>query len=258
MSTSTIEKIRILIKAIKTLKNWQSYVALYFGFVKTEHLILETKTGFKIKLRVNSTDMMAFTHVWLLREYEKPGFEIKNDDVVVDIGAHIGLFALFASQFCKNGKIYCFEPIKENFEMLESNLQINNITNVIPINGAVSADSGTVTIYLNDDESGHSMHITGSKSVQVKSFSLQNIIDSHNMDRCNFLKIDCEGEEYQIINSLPSSYFDIIDKMCIEYHFADIKPDLLENLIKKLKIFSYSINTRKILPDIGFLYAKHN
>ena len=81
------------------------------------------RSGIKIMLRVNSTDLMAFTHVWLLKEYERPGFEIKNNDIIIDIGGHIGLFALYSSQFCKSGKIYCFEPIKENFDMLKSNIE---------------------------------------------------------------------------------------------------------------------------------------
>ena len=84
------------------IKNWHLYVALYFNRVKNEYVILELRNGIKIKLRVNSTDFMAFTHVWLLQEYYRYGFEIKDNDVIIDIGAHIGLFTLFSSQFCKN------------------------------------------------------------------------------------------------------------------------------------------------------------
>lgn len=255
LSARLSEKISILFKAIKAVKNWNSYVALYFNRVKSDHVILEMRNGVKIRLRVNSTDLMAFTHVWLLKEYERPGFEIKNNDTVIDIGGHIGLFALFSSQFCKSGKIYCFEPVKENFDMLKANIELNNIVNIIPVNAAVSTDNRTVTIYLNEDEAGHSMHVIGTKAVQVRSISLQNIFDSYNIDSCDFLKVDCEGEEYSIMDSLPISYYDKIRKICIEYHFADIKPHLLEKLIKKLESFSFKIKTRKILPDIGFLYA---
>lgn len=258
MSASLLEKAKILIKAILTIKNWHQYVSLYLNLVKNEHVVLETRKGVKIMLRVNSTDLMAFTHVWLLREYAKPGFEIKNNDVVIDIGAHIGLFALFSFQFCKNGKIYCFEPVKENFDLLKANLELNNIRNVVAVNAAVSASTGTVTVYLNEDEAGHSMYVTGSKQIQVKSFSLQDIFDSNKLERCNFLKIDCEGEEYEIINSLPDSYFDKINKICIEYHFVDTKPQLLQDMTKKLKSLSYTVTTRNILSSIGFLYAKKN
>ena len=257
MSASLFEKTKILIKAIRVIKNWHLYVALYLNLIKSEHIILESRSGMKIKLRVNSTDIMAFTHVWLLHEYDRAEFEIKDTDVVIDIGAHIGLFALFASQFCKNGKIYCFEPVKENFELLESNLVLNNIRNVISFNAAISINNDNITIYLNKDESGHSMYVVGSKKIQVKAFTLQDVFDSNKLQKCDFIKIDCEGEEYAIIDSLSTTYFNKINKMCIEYHFFDTKPELLQNMIDKLKT-SYSIKTRKILPSIGFLYAKKN
>ncbi len=258
MSASLFEKVKILIKAIKTIKNWYLYVALYLNLIKNEHIILEIRNGVKIKLRVNSTDLMAFTHVWLLHEYSRSGFEIRDTDIVIDIGAHIGLFALFSSQFCKNGKIYCFEPVKENYDLLESNLELNSIRNVVATNAAISTNTGVVTIYLNEDESGHSMYVTGSKQIQVKSLSLQDVFDSNKLEKCDFLKIDCEGEEYKIIDSLPTPYFDKINKMCVEYHFVDTKPYLLQDMIKRLKLLSYMIDTRNILPSIGFLYAKKN
>lgn len=255
MSATLLEKIRILLKAIRAIRNWNDYAGLYLHRIKSDHIVLEMRNGIKIKLRVNSTDLMAFTHVWLLKEYERPGFEIKNNDTVIDIGAHIGLFALFSSQFCKSGKIYCFEPVRENFDMLKMNLELNNITNVVATNAAVSTDNGIVTIYLNDDEAGHSMHVTGSKSIQVRSVSLQSVFDSQHIEKCDFLKVDCEGEEYSIMDSMPSPYYEKIRKICIEYHFADTKPNLVEGLIKKLESFSFKIKTRKILQNIGFLYA---
>lgn len=256
MGTNVLEKIRILMIAIRIIKNWYLYVFIYFKFVKTENPILETRSGIKVMLRVNSTDLMAFTHVWLLGEYNKPGFEINDNDIIIDIGAHIGLFALFASQFCKNGKVYCFEPVKENFDLLLSNLRLNKINNVKPYNIAVSNQVGSVTIYLNEDEAGHSMHITGIKSIRVESDSLKNIIDSNKLEKCDLVKMDCEGEEYNIINLLPPDYFNKINKLCIEYHFADNKPHLVENLIKKLKTLSYDISSRRISESIGFIYAQ--
>lgn len=82
----------------------------------------------------------------------------------------------------------------------------------------------------------HSMYVKGTKSVQVESISLQTIFDLHYIDFCDFLKIDCEGEEYSIMDSLPSTRYDKIKKMCIEYHFGDTKPHLLRLLIQKSRI----------------------
>ncbi len=70
------------------------------------------------------------------------------------------------------------------------------------------------------------------------------------------LKLDCEGAEYDIIKSIEPEFFEIINKIAIEYHFADSKPDLLEELIKKLKKSFNQITTRELFSDIGFLFAK--
>ena len=72
----------------------------------------------------------------------------------------------------------------------------------------------------------------------------------------DFLKLDCEGVEYEIIESLPSDLFTKINKTAIEYHMVDTKPELLEQLINKFKQFSFSVHTRSLFADIGFLFAK--
>ena len=250
-----LTKLKIFLKSTKLFKNWYVYPLVYFKLTKKQHVIFETKTGLNIKIRVNSTDLMALTHVWMIQEYSNSGFDINDSDIVIDIGAHIGLFALFASQFCKQGRIFCFEPIKENYELLVENINSNKIKNIIPFNFAVSKESDSVKIFLNDDYSGHSMFLETNNFVIVKSKSLLDIFSENNIQECNFLKLDCEGAEYDIINSLPSDFLNKIKKSVIEYHLADTHPQLLEQLIKKLRKCSFIVNTRPLFSDIGFLFA---
>lgn len=250
-----VDKIKILFIAKRLLQNWYLYPLVYFKLIRKNDVIFETKTGLKIKLRVNSTDLMAFTHVWLIQEYSSPGFDIHENDIVLDIGAHIGLFSLFASQFCKTGKIFCFEPIKENYEQLLENIKINNIKNIIPFNCAVSNKTEKIKIYLNDDESGHSMFLKNSNYVEVDSISIMNIFKNNSIKKCDFLKLDCEGAEYAIIELLSENYLKKIEKTVIEYHMADTHPDLLKNLQNTLKNNSFEVRTRKLFSDIGFLFA---
>jgi FkbM family methyltransferase len=256
LSVGIVKKIIILLKAIQVIKNWQTFVDLYFHKIRTDYAILEIRSGIKVKLRTNSTDLMAFINVWLVEEYRKQGFEIKNNYTIIDIGAHIGLFALYASQFCKSGKIFCFEPIKENFDVLVSNVELNKITNIITNNKAVSAENKTVTIYLNEDQSGHSMHHTSSKKIEVESVSLQNIFDLNSIEQCDFMKMDCEGEEYHIMESLPDSYYTKIRKICMEYHLADVKQKLLDDMMNKLKKFSFRTAKVETTYTMGILYAR--
>jgi FkbM family methyltransferase len=251
-----IGKIKLFIKIIIILKNWYVIPSLYFNNSNTEFATLITRTGVKIKIRTNSTDLMAFTHVWVIGEYSKKGFEINDNDSIIDVGAHIGLFSLFVSQFCKKGKIFSFEPIKENFELLKENIKINEIKNISIFNEAVSDISSKITLYQNEDEAGHSKFIKTSNSVQVNAISIKEFFDNENIENCNLLKLDCEGSEYEIIESLPENYLKKVDKIIIEYHLADTKPELLEELKSKLINLSYNISIKPLFDNIGFIYAK--
>ena len=258
MMSNFFENLRIFLNSRKIFKNWYIYPKVYYKLISDKFPIFETNTGLKIKIRKHSTDLMALTHVWLIEEYKSKNFEIKDTDVIIDVGGHIGLFSLYASQFCKNGLIYSFEPVPENYNLLIDNIQSNDLNQIKSFNLAVSNSNSNVKLYLNDDEAGHSMFSKSSKTITVDSISLQQIFDDNNIENCNFLKLDCEGTEYEILQNLPLSYFDKIEKIVIEYHMADSHPELLENLKKLLISQNYFLKTKKLFSDIGFLYASKN
>jgi len=252
----TIEKFKIFLKAIKILRNWWLYPIIYLKLIKKSTVIFETRNGIKIMLRTDSTDLMALTHVWLIGEYSKNDFQIKKTDTVIDVGAHIGLFSLYASQKCTEGKIFAFEPIKENYKILESNKKLNNLSNIQSENCAISESTTKITLYQNNDQAGHSKFVKTDNPIEVTSKSLNNFFKEKKIEYVNLLKLDCEGSEYEIIDSLEDEYFKNIEKMIIEYHLADSNPELLERLENKLKNQSYKISIEPLFKDIGFLYAK--
>ena len=256
MALDFFSKVRIFARSWNILKNWYLYPLVYFNLIKKSHVIFETKSGLKLKIRTGTTDLMVLTNVWLIQEYLHEEFDIKNNRVVLDIGAHIGLFALFASQFCKKGKIFCFEPVKENYDILLENLELNAVKNIIPFNLAVYDDSKKVKIYLNDDDAGHSVVLPSSKSMQAYSISLKKIFDDNKIELCDFAKIDCEGSEYSIIDKLPLEYLKRINKMAIEYHFVDSKPELAKDLISKIENADFRVRKKSHYDDMGFLYAR--
>ena len=253
MKTSIITKIKILKKATNVFKNWYLYPFVYFKILRRDYVIFETHSGVKIKLRTRSTDLMALTNVWIVEEYSN--FRINDNDIIIDIGAHTGLFTLYASQYCTNGIIFCFEPVEENYSILLDNIKQNNLKNVKPFKSAVSKSESTITIYRNKDEAGHSMFSSTSHALKVDSISLKKIIDENSMDIYDLIKLDCEGAEYEIIESLPLEYFKKISKMIIEYHFADSKPKLVNDLKTKLMTASFKISQVSHSSDMGLLYA---
>ena len=248
-------KLQIFLDSRKVFKNWYSYPKVYFKLLKDEYVTFETKNNLKIKIRVNSTDLMALTNVWMINEYKIEKFKINKNDIIIDVGAHIGLFSLLASKSCFAGKIFSYEPINENFEMLMQNIKSNKLKNIFPFNLAVSKNTSNVKLFLDKDESAHSIFQKNTSYVTVESISLQKIFDDNDINFCKILKLDCEGAEYEIIDSLPDKYFEKIQNMIIEYHLADSKPELGKDLISKIKNAGFQITTRPHHNDMGLLIA---
>lgn len=249
-------KFSILLRCVRLVKNWYEIPLVYYGLKKEPFVILNLKNGLKIKLRTNSTDLQAFVNVWILQEYSKEGFEIHDNDVVIDIGGHIGLFTLYSSQFAKNGKIFSFEPIKENYDLLEENVKLNNLKNIKLFNLAISKEKKKIRIYLSDkDQAAHSLYAESDKFAEVESITLGDIIKSENIMLCGLLKLDCEGAEYEIINSLRAEQFSKIKKICLEYHLADSRQDLLIELKDKLKT-RYKLSDLPSIDGMGILFAQ--
>lgn len=199
---------------------------------------------------------MALTNVWLFEEYKKTGFEIKPNDTIIDIGAHIGLFSVYASQYCSDGKIFSFEPIKENYELLDNNIKLNSLKNIKIFNFAVSGNSNPIKLFINQDEAAHSMLFESSKSIIVNSISLQKLFDENKIEFCDLLKLDCEGAEYEIIKNLPSEYFKKIDKIIMEYHMSNIHSKLFTEIKEILSYQKFKIEIRSSDLGMGFIYAK--
>lgn len=255
MKRESRDKFSILLKCIDLIKNWYVIPLLYYGLLRSQFVILTLRNGMKIKLRTKSTDLQAFVNIWIIQEYQKEGFEIEDDDIIIDVGGHIGLFVLYSSQFCKKGKIFSFEPTKENYELLCDNVRLNSLENVKVFNIAISDRTKKNLIYLNDDDqAAHSFYGTSESFVEVETITLNDVMQTENITKCDLLKLDCEGAEYEIIDSITSDVFLKISRICLEYHFFDSKPHLLNKLKDKLKIH-YRIEDYPSVNGMGILFA---
>ena len=90
---------------------------------------------------------------------------------------------------------------------------------------------------------------------KVKSISLKKIFDQKNIEKCDILKLDCEGSEYKILDELPNSYYEKISRICLEYHIFNNEKNLLTNLIDRLKKLHFSVEVNYTHEKMGMLYA---
>jgi FkbM family methyltransferase len=252
---SLLWKIRLFLKSMNVLKNWYQYPLSYFGLVQNL-CIFKTTKGPKLIIRSSktSTDIHIFTEIWIEGEYDENGFEIKSDDIVIDIGAHAGFFSLKASQTCTRGKILSFEPFPNNFEILKKNLELNNISNIYPKNIAVSKDVGKCKLYLGHD-STNSIVKQKEHFIEVSTTTLEKIFDDNKLTHCNLLKLDCEGSEYEILFSTNPSIFKKIKKICMEYHVIPESKYTVEELILFLENNNFIVKNKNISQTTGMIFA---
>ena len=252
------EKISIFVKATKIFKNWNDLLTIYFKLTKKETVVLETKNNIKLKIRVNSTDFMALTNVWIIEEYAKEGFDIKNDDIIIDIGGHIGLFSIYAAEKCKSGKIFTFEPVKDNFKILKENIETNKIKNIFPEKVAISNKSSKVTIFLSDDDAGHGMYSKSSNTITIDAINLEEIFLKNNLKKCDFLKIDAEGAEFDILENISEDMLKTISKIVIEYHiFEENSIKRLENIMEKFEKNGFKITKNPYSDTLGLMFLSN-
>ena len=83
------------------------------------------KNGSIAVMRPGSADQFIAREILLWNIYRIRDSEIKEDDVVLDVGAHIGLFTLFVHRLVPKGRILAIEPDPDNFHMLKENIARN-------------------------------------------------------------------------------------------------------------------------------------
>jgi len=115
------------------------------------------------------------------KTYISPKFQILSNDVVVDIGANIGVFNIYAAKKTKN-KVYAFEPFPDNYKILKNNIFQNKLDNIQPYNYAISDYSGIVKLYVTESSAGnllfdHNIQRKLDKFIEVQSITLQNAMD---------------------------------------------------------------------------------
>ena len=167
------------------------------------------------KLFVNSNDPVITPSLFLNGTYEP--FEtkifmnlIKENDILLDIGANIGYYSIIAASIIKKGKIYAFEPEPHNYDLLTRNIKINGYNNIIPVQKVVSNFNGKVKMYIDNKNTGsHSLsqeNVANLKNyLEVNSIKLDDYLEGINQRKVDIIKMDVQGAESQVIDGLTKT-----------------------------------------------------
>lgn len=201
--------------------------------------------GLTVDIRRNSWDERAARRVIGTCEYTPLGSEINAGDVVIDIGANIGAFAIMAGRISPEVRVLAFEPDADNWALASRNAEINGLANVCVLRKAVSGEPGTLKLFKGAQGSLHTT-VPGRLSDPagyevVESVSLAQIMDEYSVRRCAFLKIDCEGAEYDILYRAPQAYLDRIEQIAVKYHAHVDKARKAQELFRFLERTGFEI-----------------
>jgi len=205
------------------------FYQLYFSLLDRVGIrltIIKLDNGFTVKAYTHCFSM--FYEVWRKKDYDIPGFALARNMTVIDIGANQGFFSLYAAS--KGAVVYAFEPCIDNFQILQWNISTNGLEDRVRMfNAAVTNKQGKVDFFVGLDGSGEIMSGTastrnedrGGKRVQtrsVESVTLDSLLSDLRIGKCNFLKMDCEGAEYEILAGTSQASLQKIARICVECH----------------------------------------
>ncbi len=160
--------------------------------------------------------------------------EIKENGIVIDIGGCIGVFSIRCAKE-RNCTVYAYEPYLESYNLLVYNTRVNGLENkIIAFNKAVSNKKEVRDFYIQPNHFAGSTFYLGTGIPYIKEkvecITLTDIFKDNNLDRCDLVKMDCEGEEKNIL--LDCQELKRIDKIILEYHLYVDGKAIMEHLRK--------------------------
>jgi FkbM family methyltransferase len=189
----------------------------------------ELSEGKVVKVRYEDDCHISTSNV-LTGEYDVKDAGFVGRPVILDIGANIGEFAIWTLQRWNPSFIYCYEPLKKNFNQLYENIsnlpEVN--TEITLINKAVEAPSNK--LYLGSKSMASSSFYDLNE--QLQEFEEVESMSAESLPECHILKVDTEGCEVDIIT---------------KYLYSHNRPSLI--------LFEYHRDTdRRILDDLLYTF----
>ncbi len=219
MKFNNLNKILQVLFKFRDYENWKEIIWEYARNRKPTKVVL--KGGVTISAPETNSILRGVKRIFYKNTYNPTHYEIGANDTVVDMGANIGIFSLYAATKTMKS-VYSFELFPSNFEYLQQNISLNKFNHVTPHLAAVSDKVETRKFSVNESTSHHlADKNTKSNSdtfIEVQTVTLKHVMDQNDLNHIDFLKLDCEGGEGYVLLSTPLDYLKRIRKIAMEFH----------------------------------------
>jgi len=243
------------------VRNWPMMLAIFLGLPVSQPSLIVLRNGYRFRARTRM-DIWIIKEICLDRQYESASVPVKDGWTVLDIGAGLGDFAVHVAKQHTQTTVYAFEPFPASFALLQENLQLNAVSNVQTFPVAVCAQAGQRCFYIASEAVAHSAvqqpNVPTENSIQVASITLKQAFDQLHISACDYLKMDCEGAEYEILLGMDNQTLRKIRHLCLEYHDG-VGPCSHLDLVRFLTArgFEVRLTPCPAYRHLGLLYARN-
>jgi FkbM family methyltransferase len=179
---------------------------------------------------------------------------------IVDVGAHAGFFSLYARTLNPNVPIFALEPEPQNILALTKTIADNALSNIQVVPKALYSQTGRANLIVTADTHNHYLERpfkNDGHKIRVATTTLADLRATHDIKKIALLKMDIEGGEYAIFESMSDEDFASVQAIILEYHNTKSKTyKIIETLLRE-QGFSVEIFPSKFEKTMGFLFAQN-
>lgn len=201
----------------------------------------ESEASEPVTIKIPKREVFRLNNIFHKNEYRLPkGVNITDNSVIVDVGANVGAFAIYASMWNSNANIYCFEPNPQVTPLLEFNTQ--HFPNIERHYSALGETDGELSLYqhpYNTGESTTSQQIADGKKVDVEVRNSGKVLIEKGITEIDVLKIDTEGAEVPILSGM-TDFLPYTKVVMLEYHSEEDRRTI-DKMLSGFQLYSADI-----------------
>jgi FkbM family methyltransferase len=204
-------------------------------------------------ISIGGDQAFVLNEIYRERVYDVPGVDLGSCRMIVDLGANVGVFALYAAANAPRATIHCFEPAATTFAVLQNNINANHL-NVVAHQLAISTFCGTARLFRAGSAAEWSLKdAADAASEDVQCIDLNRLFELINDDKIDFLKMDVEGAELEVLGNAGDEQLRLIGAVSVEWHHP---LEALVPFVDRLRRIGFVADIEVVDRNIRYLKAR--